>query len=41
MPPGTTNETKQAEAGWGTMRRFLPYLWPAGEGASTARVRIA
>jgi ATP-binding cassette subfamily B protein len=28
-------------AGWGAMRRFLPYLWPAGEPRLKARVVIA
>jgi ATP-binding cassette subfamily B protein len=28
-------------AGWGAMRRFLPYLWPAGEPGLKARVVIA
>ena len=41
MPPGTTNDTEQAGAGWGTMRRFLPYLWPAGEKALKIRVVVA
>ncbi|HEX8216641.1 MAG TPA: ABC transporter ATP-binding protein/permease [Allosphingosinicella sp.] len=31
----------EAEAGWGTLRRFLPYLWPAGERALKARVVLA
>ena len=29
------------KAGWGAMRRFLPYLWPAGEPGLKARVVIA
>jgi ATP-binding cassette, subfamily B, heavy metal transporter len=29
------------KAGWGAMRRFLPYLWPAGEPRLKARVVIA
>ena len=28
-------------AGWGTLRRFLPYLWPAGEPGLKARVLFA
>ncbi|HEX8124188.1 MAG TPA: ABC transporter ATP-binding protein/permease [Allosphingosinicella sp.] len=28
-------------AGWGAMRRFLPYLWPVGEPGLRARVVIA
>ncbi|HEY0626059.1 MAG TPA: ABC transporter ATP-binding protein/permease [Allosphingosinicella sp.] len=36
-------ETKEArpEAGWDALRRFLPYLWPAGETALRTRVVIA
>src|SRR5919112_5469758 len=35
-PPNPT-----PRAGWGAMRRFLPYLWPAGEPQLKARVIIA
>ena len=28
-------------AGWSTLRRFLPYLWPAGEAGLKTRVAIA
>ena len=38
MPPDETNVKQAPEAGWAAMRRFLPYLWPAGEGALKARV---
>ena len=41
MPPETTNETHRPEAGWSAMRRFLPYLWPAGETALKTRVVVA
>ena len=41
MPPETTNETERPQAGWAAMRRFLPYLWPAGEKALKARVVFA
>jgi ATP-binding cassette, subfamily B, heavy metal transporter len=41
MPPETTNETERPEAGWAAMRRFLPYLWPAGERALKTRVVLA
>ena len=41
MPPETTNETERPEAGWAAMRRFLPYLWPAGERALKTRVVVA
>jgi ATP-binding cassette, subfamily B, heavy metal transporter len=41
MSSQPTNETARPEAGWATMRRFLPYLWPAGEAGLKARVLIA
>jgi ATP-binding cassette subfamily B protein len=41
MPPSTTNETKVPEEGWAALRRFLPYLWPAGEPALKARVVLS
>jgi ATP-binding cassette subfamily B protein len=41
MPPSTTNETKVPEEGWAALRRFLPYLWPAGEPALKARVILS
>ncbi|HWH18421.1 MAG TPA: ABC transporter ATP-binding protein/permease [Allosphingosinicella sp.] len=40
MPPETT-DTSHSEAGWAALRRFLPYLWPAGEAGLKARVIIA
>jgi len=38
-----TEETTKApgDPGWGVLRRFLPYLWPAGQPALKARVVIA
>jgi len=41
MPPSTTNETRVPEEGWAALRRFLPYLWPAGEGALKGRVVLS
>ena len=41
MPPEETNETRRPEAGWSALRRFLPYLWPAGHKALKVRVVIA
>jgi ATP-binding cassette, subfamily B, heavy metal transporter len=41
MPPGATDTTLQPEPGWAAMRRFLPYLWPAGATALKARVVTA
>ena len=28
MPPDTATDPKAGHEGWGTLRRFLPYLWP-------------
>ena len=41
MPPSTTNETRVPEEGWAALKRFLPYLWPAGEKALKARVVLS
>jgi ATP-binding cassette subfamily B protein len=41
MVSPATDTTDQPEPGWAAMRRFLPYLWPAGEKALKARVVIA
>ena len=41
MAAGATDTTDRAEPGWAAMRRFLPYLWPAGETALKARVVLA
>jgi ATP-binding cassette, subfamily B, heavy metal transporter len=41
MPPEDTIDTQRPEAGWEAMRRFLPYLWPAGERRLKARVIAA
>ncbi|MFS0738004.1 ABC transporter ATP-binding protein/permease [Sphingomonas sp. 1P06PA] len=30
MPPDRPTETANPDQGWHTLRRFLPYLWPAG-----------
>ncbi len=37
----TTNEPAAPEAGWGTLRRFLPYLWPRHDPALRARVVLS
>ena len=34
-------KAEEKDAGWGTLRRFLPYLWPAGEPALKSRVVVA
>jgi ATP-binding cassette subfamily B protein len=41
MHPGTTKETERPEAGWGTLRRFLPYLWPRDAPELRARVVVS
>jgi ATP-binding cassette subfamily B protein len=41
MPPDRPTETAHPEQGLKTLRRFLPYLWPAGEPMMRARVVIA
>jgi ATP-binding cassette subfamily B protein len=38
-PP--TKQTDPSDAGWRTLRRFLPYLWPEGQPKLRARVVIA
>jgi ATP-binding cassette subfamily B protein len=43
MPPQTTSDLSQKDPGqkdpgWTALRRFLPYLWPAGEAGLKARV---
>ncbi|MGZ8336008.1 MAG: ABCB family ABC transporter ATP-binding protein/permease [Allosphingosinicella sp.] len=37
----TDKTTDKGGASWGALRRFLPYLWPAGETALKTRVVIA
>src|SRR5687768_9905218 len=41
MASPATDTTDQPEPGWAAMRRFLPYLWPAGETALKTRVVVA
>jgi ATP-binding cassette subfamily B protein len=41
MLSDTSTETPQTGEGWSAMRRFLPYLWPAGEPALRARVILS
>jgi ATP-binding cassette subfamily B protein len=41
MRPLESSTDPIPRAGWGAMRRFLPYLWPAGEPRLKARVVIA
>ena len=42
MPPDTsTRADLGAEAGFGSLRRFLPYLWPKGHAGLKARILIA
>ena len=39
MPPDSPTDKNASHDGWGTLKRFLPYLWPADNPA--LRVRIA
>jgi ATP-binding cassette subfamily B protein len=41
MAPEQTNEDLRASAGFGALKRFLPYLWPKGEPGLRARVVLA
>ena len=41
MPPDETSDLKRPEAGWKALRRFLHYLWPAGQPGLRARVVVA
>ena len=41
MPPDRPDSNARPEAGFATLRRFLHYLWPAGEPGLRARVVIA
>jgi len=38
MASDATEATEKENPGWGALRRFLPFLWPAGETALRARV---
>ena len=38
--PDMTSKT-QTDPGWSALRRFLPYLWPAGEPKLKMRVVVA
>ena len=41
MTDAATETTRRTEPGLGVFRRFLPYLWPAGEPALKARVLLS
>jgi ATP-binding cassette subfamily B protein len=38
MPPDTATDPNARHDGWGTLRRFLPYLWPHDNPALRARI---
>ena len=38
MPPDTATDPNARHDGWGTLRRFLPYLWPRDNPALRARI---
>jgi ATP-binding cassette subfamily B protein len=41
MTDAATEKTRRPEAGFAVLRRFLPYLWPAGEPALKLRVVLS
>lgn len=41
MPPETPRDTVARHDGWGTMRRFIPYLWPRDNPALRWRIVAA
>ncbi|MFW2830914.1 ABCB family ABC transporter ATP-binding protein/permease [Sphingomonas sp. ID0503] len=41
MPPDSPVSTEPVEAGFATLRRFIPYLWPKHAPAMRARVALA
>lgn len=41
MDARTTQPEKGAEPGWRVLRRFLPFLWPAGQPRLRARIVVA
>jgi ATP-binding cassette, subfamily B, heavy metal transporter len=41
MAPAASVPIDPHDAGWGPLRRFLPYLWPAGDPALKARIIAA
>ncbi|WP_199504475.1 ABCB family ABC transporter ATP-binding protein/permease [Qipengyuania sp. YIM B01966] len=38
MPPDAATSPPAVDDGWGTLRRFIPYLWPAGRADLRARI---
>ena len=38
MPPDAATSPPAVHDGWGTLRRFIPYLWPAGRADLRARI---
>ncbi|MCW2363711.1 MULTISPECIES: ABCB family ABC transporter ATP-binding protein/permease [Sphingobium] len=41
MPPDNQDKDLPTPPAWATLRRFLPYLWPAGEPNLKARIIVA
>ena len=41
MPPETPTDKTARHDGWGTLRRFLPYLWPQGAPGLRGRIVLA
>ena len=41
MPPETPNQDQARPLGWGTLRRFLPYLWPEDRPALKRKIVVS
>ncbi|MGB7654730.1 MAG: ABC transporter ATP-binding protein/permease [Novosphingobium sp.] len=41
MPPETPNQDQARPLGWGTLRRFLPYLWPDDRPALKRKIVVS
>jgi ATP-binding cassette, subfamily B, heavy metal transporter len=41
MPPDTASDRAERHDGWGTLRRFIPYLWPRDNPGLRWRIAIA
>jgi ABC-type transport system involved in Fe-S cluster assembly fused permease/ATPase subunit len=41
MRPLESDAEEERQPGWSSLRRFIPYLWPAGEAALKARVLVS
>jgi len=41
MPPDTASDRAERHDGWGTLRRFIPYLWPRDNPGLRWRIAVA